>query len=717
MAAGGKARKAPSDEGSNAEREQLGQQLAALTHTYFHANIFNGVVDASQATFGSSGLLSQDKTSRRARTGRLTDEETRAQYEHFAEPPPFPAAFESLKRDHVVMLTGTGGLGKRAGAVQLLMNAGAGPIEVVSPTLTLQKLSEQEFESGHGYLVEDWQEAPRTSEASDFNWRALRDHVKDSKAHLVITAISGRAERSVRQFAWEAPPAVRVLAAHMADKDPDGETASRIAALIPDTYPDGYGVGMVASIAQRLAANADDEQKILDELSSDRGRYVREWLSADERTDHEIQAITALSFAAGQSDRLFEVMVKRLENSLREAGLVPTAEDVTQAKKEADDAARGGFIPRPSGLRGARTRARQDGLLMRELGTVRFQGEESHHQYLYHRYTLQELWREYDMTFWIAVRQWLEGLIGDTTILDVQVSVAVGLTLLAFTALDEVEDSYLHPWASGERAWPGQATAVYVLWRMSQDDSLAPIALRIATNWVNTGDSACQWTAAAALSGDLGAVYPAESAARIWHLVLQWKDVPTKAVMALASLFATLARERDGQDACQVLELLQERMNRTSRDRGSGPLPSWRDDRRNRERAMLCILEVLAVRDPRTKQPSITSFLVTWPEHRELVARLWAIVLRNRPSRRRALEAMLNAVRGFEYACDDPEAAARALGDALTEALPADEHQPLKRDFTNILARSKRPEGDTAAIVQALLDVLERLRPTERTAK
>ena len=702
---------------SSGERET--SDLAALNNTYFQTSLtINGQVVAPNGTFGTAVGLAQDETSRRARTGKLPEEEASALCERFAPPPLLADATAALRRDHVVVLAGAAGLGKRASAVRLLADVGAKPLEVVSPTLTLEELAKQQLDAGHGYLVEDWQQAPGT-DASDFNWRVLRDHVMDSTAYLVLTAADGKACRSVAQFTWRPPTPAEVLAAYLADQDKAG-SADRIAE-VAGKIPDTYGVAAVASVGQRLA-NGADQAAILEELSNDPGRYVSEWLSADERTDDEIQAVTTLSFAAGQSERLYELILKRLEQTLRQAGVLPDPAVNQSGKPDSDDAVQGGFVPRASGLRGTRTRrSRAEGLLVRADGRVRFPGEEARHQHLYHRHALEELWRDYDMSFWAAVRGWLAELIGDTTLRDVQLSVAVGLTLLAFVAPDEVEDAYLHPWAAGERAWSGQATVVYVLWMMSRDDSLAPVALRIATDWVNTGDPVCQWTAAAALSGDLGGVYPEPAAARLWHLVGQWKDVPTKAVIALANLFATLTRVREGQDAYQVLGLLRERMNRasgqTGADREAGrPSPSWREDRRNRDRALLCILGVLAVRDPGTKQPSIASFLHTRPEHLALVAELWAEVIRNRPHRKRALVALLDAVRGFEHVSDDPEASARALGDSLTEALPVAEHQPLKVEFTNILARSKRPEGHTAATVQALVDALEHLKPADRTA-
>lgn len=696
----------PAADGDEHAARDAQEQLSSLLG-YFHANIFNAPVNASNATFGTAGGLGREDGGRRARTGRFTDEETSALCGHFAEPPLFQVAAAALHRDRVIVLGGPGGLGKRTSAVHLLLNAGAAPLEVVSPTLSLEDLSKHEFEADHGYLVEDWQLSPR-ADASDFSWRVLRDHVSDAKAYLVITAGAGQGGGAVERFAWQPPSAAQVLASYAAGTDAAGRIAE-----VAEKAPEGCGVGNLAVIGRRLA-KGEDPAKILEELSHDPARHVREWLSAEVRTDDEIQLVVTLSFAAGQSQRIFEAMRSRLESTLHRMDLLPDPENDNEGDRD-------GIAPRSRGLSASRTRRHPNELMERKEGRVRFRGKDANHQYLTHRHALQELWAEYDMTFWVAVRDWLTGLIGDTAIHDVQVSVAMGLTVLAFTALDEVEGSYLHSWAAGEQAWSGQCTAVYVLWLMSRDDTLAPVALRIATSWVNTGDPVCQWTAAAALSGELGMVYPAEAASRLWHLVGQWKDVPTKAVVATAGLFATLAREAEGQDAYRVLELLRDRLDRASHQIGEDGAPgqppvSWRDDRKNRERARLCIVEVLAARDPKTKQPSITSLLTTRPEHRDLVAGLWATVLCHRPSRKRALVALLDAVRAFEHVSDDPQAAARALGDALTDALPAAEHQPLNRDFTNILARSRRPETDTTATVQALLDALKHLEPTERTA-
>jgi hypothetical protein len=728
-----KDRKTAADDDSKAEHEST-SQLAGLQRGYRDNFIynFNGRFEASQPNFGPASGQNEHETTRRTRTGRVPMEEAAALCARFALPPRFMDAARALAENRIVVLAGAAGLGKRTSAIRLLLDAGAETVEIVSPTLTLEKLSKHDFEAGHGYLVEDWQQSLPVG--SDFDWLVLRNHVMDSKVHLVITVSAAKAGRSVTQFDWQAPTAQEVLQANLADADAETRAAAdQIAEKVPDTYPTAFSVGDVAAIGRRLTGGKHSPeivQEILRELSSDPGRHVREWLSDAARTDDDFQWVTALCFAAGRSERVFDVLVIRLKAALRESGLLAESDAENDAKNGKDERVEDApSVRRPSGLTAARTRRKAIGLLEREAGKVRFQGKETQQQYLYHRYLLQELWRDFDMNFWIAIRAWLAELIGDTTIRDVQVSVALGLAILAYEALDEVEGSYLHPWADGEQAWSGQCTAVYVLWLMSQDDSLSPIALRIATDWVNSGSPACQWTAAAALSGDLGAAYPATAAARLWHLVGQWRDVPTKAVSALANLFATLVREHEGQEAHEVLELLKDRMNR-ARGRGEngagadedasgqdGVRSSWRDDRRNRERAMLCVLAVLAVRDPMTKHPSITSFLHARPEHLELTAELWATILRNRPFRKRALEALLAAVRGYEYVSDDPEAAARSLGDALTDALPAEEHHLLSVDFANIVARSRRPKEDTTATVQALLNAFQHLAPTGRTAQ
>jgi hypothetical protein len=706
-----------------AAEDQLGEKLASAVSGWSSGTSItvNGSINMASGTIGTSAGWSQPGGGTRlARTGRIADEEIVDLCGHFEAPPQYWEAVEALEHDRVVGLTGVAGIGKRTSALGMLRAASADPLEVVSPTVTLMKLTEYDFEAGHGYLVEDWQDARGADAASDFTWRLLSDHVKDREAYLVITASAAKAPRSVKVIAWKAPSARRVLASYVTGTSAES-VIDEVAEKLPDT--DAYEIGQIAAIGRRLADGAD-LPAILTELSEDPARYTRQWLSADDRTERDFLEVTTLAFAAGQSQRIYDIMLKRLQITLQEAGLLPDPEKEGTGKDKEADGARA--APR-SGLLDARIHRRHaDGLLDRELLTeggvswevVGFRKEASQ------RHALEALWRDFDIAFWIAVREWLSELIGDTMVtLDrdaaIQVSVARGMALLAPVALAEIYESYLQPWAAGERGWPGQQTAMYVLWWMSLDGALAPIALRIATSWADSGDPECQWTAAFALSGQLGAVYPVDAARRLWHLIGQWKDIPVHAIVALANLFATLAGQ-EGTDAYPVLELLRERMHpATSRrdqsevgDEPRRPSASWRDDRRNRERALLSVLAVLACRDPRTKQPVVTTLVQARPDYLPLVAELWGEVLCSRPHRRRALVALLDAVRGFKYVSDEPEEAARALGDALSEALPPVEHPPLITDFANIHKHSKRSRAETAATVEALLKAIEHLKPS-----
>ncbi len=129
-------------------------------------------------------------------------------------------------------------------------------------------------------------------------------------------------------------------------------------------------------------------------------------------------------------------------------------------------------------------------------------------------------------------------------------------------------------------------------------------------------------------------------------------------------------------------------------------------------RARLSALAVLSARDPRSGRPAVTSFLHANQNRLDTVARLWAAILCYRPMRQRALTALLDSVSAFQHVSDDPESHARALGDALAAALPADEQDPLTAEITRRRAQSKtkRDRGDN--IVGALLAALDRVHWT-----
>jgi hypothetical protein len=287
-----------------------------------------------------------------------------------------------------------------------------------------------------------------------------------------------------------------------------------------------------------------------------------------------------------------------------------------------------------------------------------------------------------DAAFWDAVHDWLPEVVRDHSL-----EVAHGLTDLAKSAFDEV-DGVLWPWADGKRGWPGQIAATYVLWLMSYDDTLAPEALQRATRWAN-GSPARRWTAAVAFSGVLGAHYPHEATTRLWQMIRQSDEVAGDAYLALAELFLTLTEETS--DGGLVLTLLDNKL---------GQLKKQNAPPRLRKATMTAILAVLSARQWRTRHSAAIAYLCERPEKAGVLGRLWAAAVRNRPTRLRALTALRDGLKDLKEISDEPNEVARQLGVALSNSLPADEHQPLRHDLAALEARNRK---DASELVEQLL--------------
>ena len=344
------------------------------------------------------------------------------------------------------------------------------------------------------------------------------------------------------------------------------------------------------ALARRLEGG-EDPATALDEVRNDAADRVRQWF--EKPSSAEIHEVITLAFAAGLSERVFEMMLGRLITAIADAGYTLDADAAGQAEP----------VRAPKLLRPARAdRGRAEGLISRETviidgGTVTVV---NFRDAGYRHAVLATLCGSYSATLWDVVRVWLKDVVSNgqgRNAAAAQITVAEGLAVLAHVDMNEVEESYLDPWATGSIGSVGQLVAAYALWYMCFDDDLAPTALHIATKWATTGDAARRWTAAITFSGELGLRYPTQAANRLWHLIVQSKD-STEARFALARLFATMTA--DGQSAGRVLALLDQRLDDLSRGRR---------DPRQQGLIMLTALTVLAVRDGRTGLPSITLFL------------------------------------------------------------------------------------------------------------
>ncbi|MFD1149842.1 hypothetical protein [Saccharothrix hoggarensis] len=599
-------------------------------------------------------------------TGRVDDSDLAA-LARFVSPEGFGPASERLAEEHLLVLCGAPGTGKRSSALALLREVTDQPLYLMSPHVSPADLEEYEFDRDCGYLVVD-----RVAEhgvESDFEWRVVRDRVRERGCYLVITEPPLTAEGVERacHLAWRPPAAEHVLRAYWRGTLPDDEEP-----VLREALASIDSVRDVVGLARRL-----DEGLPLDEALAHLDTRVRveveEWFEGLDR--RRLLEVTTLAFAIGVDERTFEASLRVLKEELDRS--LPGASD--------DDV-------EPDRLPQLRRSLLTNELvatetLHTELGTrgaLKFAKPE------YHRHVLAQLWQRMDVGFWDAVVEWLDRIVTEVRY---EVPVALGLAELAAIALDEVVP-VLDRWARGARRAAGQRVAVYALHLMAYDELLAPSALKIADGWVDRGKPQQRWVAAMAFIGGLGVRYPHDARRRLWQVCAQSHAVDGDVEHVFGELFAALVR--DTGNAHLVLDFLWAKVERFT---APGARPA------SRAVAVRTALAVLESRKPGTKRSAVLLHLEDHPEHADVVVRLLANVLVFRPARLRAINALRWLLQDMAH--NDPHArtSAKALGVTLRATLPPGEHDVLATDFRVVAARRK--DTDIKSLVDAVLDALK----------
>ena len=108
------------------------------------------------------------------------------------------------------------------------------------------------------------------------------------------------------------------------------------------------------ALARRLEGG-EDPATALDEVRNDAADRVRQWF--EKPSSAEIHEVITLAFAAGLSERVFEMMLGRLITAIADAGYTLDADAAGQAEP----------VRAPKLLRPARAdRARAEGLISRK---------------------------------------------------------------------------------------------------------------------------------------------------------------------------------------------------------------------------------------------------------------------------------------------------------------------------------------------------------------
>lgn len=626
---------------------------------------FYGAVDARGGRFGDSfdGHCCSDWRVRRP-TGVLRDAEVAAAVSNYVPPSTFQEAVACLRRDHLVVLAGAPGSGRRAGAMALLREVTDGVLVVLSPAVTARELAGRMYLAQHGYLVIDGDSVG--SPGTDPAWAEVATRVRDAGSYLVVAATPTRSPAvppAVPHLEWEPPPAAEVLRGHLAGSWAKDDV-DRLVEFLAGRLPARYALRWLACLARLVNAGRSPVQALAD-LADLEGRQVDEWFGQP-RSSQELAEVTVAAFLTGATERAYRSRLAQLERSMRD--YQPACQS------------------RPSWTIGS-------GLLHIRRVTHRASASRvvSFGEPSYRRFVLARIWDTGPSWFLAAVRGWIDAAATGVA----QLEITSGLALLAASNFDDVESAFLAPWSLGRLGQPGQVAATYVLWYMCRDETTAPLALRTAIRWSGSADMNQRATAVLAFSGELGVCYPTDAARRLWRLMIQADDVRPASGAPLGRLFAALV-DRTNQ-AGMILTMLDAPRYRPDAVAGGPGMTGVTAE---------AVRSILTARSYRTGRPAVAELLKTEPEWLEVVTRLLAGVLRSRTARQDGVTALRDVLHAFPHTSIEPVTEGRAFGRALANVLTSTERTRLRLDLARLDWQLRRGRAGASAPADTLVACL-----------
>ncbi|WP_148307099.1 hypothetical protein [Nocardia nova] len=649
--------------------------------TQFSQN-FYGSVYAAGGHFGRTDAAPAPAR----RMGRLSDTEIGTASRRYVPPAEYAAALSALHADHVVVLTGRQGTGKRSGAIALLRELTDGPLSVLSPTTSLRELAEHRYQADRGYLITEFA-ASQFDSRSEFDWHTVRDQVRDAQAWLVVTGSAAEYARTapVVRIDWQPPDTHRLFAARLALAAPS-RPPTVSAAAVADALPADCAMSDRIAVIDRVLQGdqLDAACRALDEAAR---TDVRGWFTAGLHHRRRIQEVTALAFLGPCAMRYYETQLDRLAASLLSA--MPLPDRAPVPPEDVDD-----LMPEDRSAVAA-----DDGLIAivaepsattpKQVMQFRAPG--------YRRHVVAELWARMGVAFWNGVRNWAHTVVATTSTSDSQRhnAIAEGIGDLAALDYEEAVNQFLAPWARGRCGFNGQITAVYTISALAARPELASPALRTAARWATHGDPQQRLTALLCFSGPLGVSYPDEAIERLWQLTIQAKADDTGPALALANLFAVLAgTDEAGAVPKRLVDAID---TATNRDR--------------RIRALRAGVEILTVADGQVGAPALVYHVAHRPDDMAIAARLLVAVTRYRPLRREAMDALLAGLDRLVDISSEPEEFARALADALRGELTPQEAPTFRQHLAvrQQWRRRRAPAGEPPTSRETRLEQLIRI--------
>ena len=489
-------------------------------------NVQNNIYGGVRAEHGVFGVGFGESLSSAA-SGPLDVERVAETLRCFVSPPERSTALVLLRQHSFVVLVGPESSGKRALALHLLREVCGpdAPLEAASPARGLGQLGGIEFVEGTGYLVADHLGTNEEPAVRSYEADRLATACSRRGAHLVLTTTSRRmSERHLTPYAITVgpPDPVQTLHSHLGDVtiEPD------VIAMGEEHVRAGGRPRGVALLARRMIDDSADAVAAMRDVPKEQ---VATWFDG-RITMRDLLSITALAVGGSQPEPTHDHLIDLLrvhavatQEKRAAAPHLPWHEEVLEQRSRSH----------PLVAVVAADDLDDDGWLAGKLVRFRHGDHRAH--------VLRELYDRYGHQLWHPVRNWVHDLCRSDSPVDVLGELAYALALLARENFVEIRDGYLTGWAAGLAA--ERTTAAMVLWFMSYDDRLAPVALRTALDWGQNNGLNRAVTSALALGGPLGIRFSDEALQRLCFLALRARRIGEVARTAISVLFAVAVAE------------------------------------------------------------------------------------------------------------------------------------------------------------------------------
>ncbi len=703
----------PRGESRKRESDFDTSELKNIRHAFYVHNSFYADVNAEGANFGAAGDNGRVSTTR---TGVLEPVWVTRALDGFVRPPGYADALELLREHRFLVLVGAEGAGKKALALHLLraMCGEQAQLHAVSPARSLGQLAALTFAGGAGYLVADHMGSTDEVAVRRFDADQLRNRVGEQQAYLVLTTTSRKlGPRYLPSYAVLAASADpnQVLHSHLGD----AEVAPDVLAMAEEFVRDEHRPKEIELLARQLVASPSTAVESMRDVPA---KQVAAWFEKQVKA-RELVSVAALAIGGSQPESIHDALVRTLRMQIeaareaREAAPhVPWVDEIFEPRARVHE------LVVVSGDSQLDDDPDEDGWLSGRW--VRFRHVE------YRDLVLGELHERYDDQLWGPVRAWVCELCSIDPKEEIQSGLAAALATLTRHNFMHVRQTFLSPWANGSA--PERMTAAMVLWFMSEDDRLAPVALRTALEWGENNGLLRGVTSALALSGPLGVRFMEEAMRRLCFLSLRAKRIGVVARAAVGLLLGVAVD--DGPVATgQMLTLVQEELHRATRrgETPDDPTDSYvtegllNDDEDDPDQdqyergwngrvataARSLVLAVLEAEQQNLPRPVAAKILCKQPEHVEILGALWAETLCSAPHRLAAIEALRRTLVALEHEPAVTEAVGR-LGNAIYTAMPRP-HRPLRtaellRAMTTPKRETERPAHNLVSTLLAALN-------------